>query len=185
MKKITFPTVMIGTALLSALLTAVFAAAFLLWRTGWLLSTAITCGTVCYHFAMRLAVGALVPKQFDYRSRWFRPGPFEQRFYRKLRLKRWKDRMPTYNPKLFSLQHNSLEQIVCNICQAEVVHEIIILLSFVPIAFSLIWDDFWVFFLTSLLAACFDSLFVMLQRYNRPRLIRLLEKQQKKGTIHV
>ena len=84
--------------------------------------------------------------------------------------------MPTYNPKLFSLQENSLEEILCNMCQAEVVHEVIILLSFVPLAFSLVWDSFFVFLITSVLAAGFDLLFVMLQRFNRPRVAKLARR---------
>ena len=184
MKKITFPAVMIGTAIISGIITAAFAIAYHMTNAGWLLSLSITAGTICYHFAMRLVVGSLVPNTFDYRSRWFQPRAFEAALYKKLRLKGWKDKMPTYNPRLFSLQHNTLAQIVQNICQAEVVHETIMVLSFVPMVFSLVWDSFWVFTLTSLAAACFDGLFVMLQRYNRPRLIRLLEKQRKKGCAY-
>ena len=89
--------------------------------------------------------------------------------------------MPTYNPTLFSLEDNSLEQIAKNMCQAEVVHEVIILCSFLPMLFAIPWGEFWVFFITSLAAAIFDSVFVMLQRYNRPRIMKLLKYQNRKG----
>lgn len=144
---------------------------------GWLLSCAITFGTTFYHFAMRLLVGYLVPNTFDYRSAWFRPKPFEAKLYRKLRVKKWKDRMPTYDPRLFSMAENTPEQILKNMCQSEVVHEIIVLLSFLPLLFTLIWDDFFVFLITSVLAAVADTSFVILQRYNRPRVERLINKQ--------
>ena len=43
--------------------------------------------------------------------------------------------------------------------------------------FIIPWGEFWVFFITSLVAAIFDSIFVMLQRYNRPRIMKLLKYQ--------
>lgn len=144
---------------------------------GWLLSCAITFGTTFYHFAMRLIVGYLIPNAFDHRSAWFQPKAFEMKLYQKLQVKKWKDRMPTYDPRLFSITDNTLDTIVRNMCQAEVVHEVIILCSFLPLLFSLIWDSFFVFFITSVLAAAVDTLFVIMQRYNRPRLVRLMNKQ--------
>lgn len=182
MKKPTFPQIMIGTAVISGMLALVFGIWHAFAPAGWLLSAAITCGTVFYHFSMRLLVGTVIPATFDHRSRWFQPKPFEAPLYRKLRLSRWKDRMPTYDPKKFSLKDNTPKQLIANMCQAEVIHEVIALCSFVPVAFSSLWDSFWVFLITSILAAAVDLTFVMLQRHNRPRLIRILEKQ--KRSIH-
>lgn len=34
------------------------------------------------------------------------------------------------------------------------------------------------FLLTSLAAACFDLLFVIMQRYNRPRILRIIDKKK-------
>ena len=82
--------------------------------------------------------------------------------------------MPTYDPESFSLKHNSLEQIVYNSCVSEAVHVVIVLFSFVPIFFTFLWDAFPVFLITSLLSAAFDSCFIILQRYNRPRLLRII-----------
>ena len=67
---------------------------------------------------------------------------------------------------------------------AELVHEGIIVLSFAPILASLAFGATWVFVLTSVLAACYDMLFVVMQRYNRPRILRLMEKE-KTGPIYV
>ena len=179
MKKISFRATVIGTAVVTGLLTGILAILYCRFPAGWLLSLAITSGTTCFHFSMRLVVGALIPARQDYRKPWFRERPFERELYRKLRLRRWKGSMPTYDPKLFSLEHYSPEQIIAHMCQAELVHEVIILCSFLPLLFTFLWGDFPVFLLTSLAAACIDLLFVMLQRYNRPRLVRLLEKQFK------
>lgn len=176
---------MISTACASCCLCILSVVLHLLFDAGWLLSLSITFGTVCYHFSMRLLVGALIPNRFNPYRRWFQPSKAEQALYKKLRIKHWKDHLPTYNPQLFSLQDNTLEEIVRNMCQAEVVHEVIILCSFLPLLASLLWGDFWVFAITSVIAALIDSVFVILQRYNRPRLMRLLEKQKKKGPNNV
>lgn len=177
MKKLTFRGAILAAAILTGLLTALTALGYRMYPAGWLLSCAITFGTTFYHFAMRLLVGALVSNRFDCRSPWFQPKAFEAPLYKALKVKKWKDRMPTYDPRLFCLTENTLEQIVRNMCQAEVVHEVIVLLSFVPMLFSLVWGSFPVFLITSILAAGIDTLFVMLQRYNRPRLVRLMNKQ--------
>lgn len=182
MKKMTFRTGILLCAACSGVLTA---AAFLLYRlfpAGWLQSVAITLLTTFYHFAMRLLVGGVIPNHFDFRSRWFQPKPFEAGLYKALKVKAWKAHMPTYDPRLFSLAENTPQQLIANMCQAEVVHEVIILCSFLPLLFTVFWGSFPVFFITSILAAGVDALFVMLQRYNRPRILRLL---QKKGNCHV
>ncbi len=140
---------------------------------------AVTSLTFFYHFAMRLAVGALVPDHFDPQARWFRTKAWEQRLYRRIHIKKWKKHIPTYNPRSFSLEENTLAQVIAHMCQAEVVHEIIVACSFFPILLSLVWGEFWIFFLTSVAAALVDLVFVALQRSNRPRLERLLEKQSK------
>lgn len=183
MKKPTFPQIMIGTAVISGVLTLTLALGFRLAPDSWLLPAAITCGTVCYHFTMRLLVGAVIPATFDHRTKWFQPRKWEAALYRRLRLSRWKGRMPTYDPRKFSVADNTPKQLIANMCQAEVVHEVIVLFSFVPVAFSAVWDSFGVFLITSILAAALDLTFVTLQRYNRPRLVRILEKQ-KGASIH-
>lgn len=167
----------IGTGL------ATFAFAILYYHYGqpWLLSTAISFGTTFYHFAMRLAVGLTVPKIRNYHSRWFCQRPFESKLYTTLKVKQWKKYAPTFDPRLFSLQHCTLIQIIENSCQAEVVHEIIILLSFLPILTIPFFGAAGVFICTSVVAALVDSIFVIMQRYNRPRLIRILEKETAHG----
>ena len=147
-----------------------------------LLTLAITAGTTLYHFVMRLVVGYFLPRitnyDFDYTHPWFRPRHWEAAFYKKLKLHRWKGRLPTYAPDQFSLEENSLHRIIQNMCGAELVHEIIMLCSFLPVLMSPIFGEPGVFWITSVCAALFDSLFVMAQRYNRPRVLRLLAKRR-------
>jgi hypothetical protein len=173
-----FPAVMKTAAAVLAVATIVLAGIHLRTANRIVLAAAISCGTACYHFAMRLLVGALVPP-INGKSRWFRPQPWEAPLYRFLGVKNWKKRLPTYDPRQFSLKENTAQQVVRNMCGAEVVHEIIMLCSFLPLLAVPLFGEFWVFFITSLLSALFDSLFVMAQRYNRPRLERIAQKQMR------
>ena len=182
-KSTSFPTVMKSITLITFVLTAGFIWLYRYFPTDWILSTAITAGTTCYHFAMRLVVGTIVPRciRQPMNRRWFQQKAFEPKLYETLKVKRWKDRMPTYDPASFSLRENTLAQIVDNCCVSEAVHEVIILFSFVPLLFTLLWGAFPVFLITSLLAATFDSCFVIMQRYNRPRLVQILSKKEAKA----
>ena len=144
-------------------------------------SVAITFGTTLYHFAMRLAVGYLIDAKYhnrmDYTKKWFAEKPFEQKLYKLLQVKKWKKWFPTYNPQDFDIKFHSVTEIVQTTCQSEVVHEVIMILSFVPIIFSIWFGSLGVFILTSCAAFLFDNVFVIMQRYNRPRLIRLMIKK--------
>ena len=179
-----FPLTMKLTAALTASATVLLAVAsrFLSW--GWLLPCAISCGTVCYHFSMRLAVGAMVPLftgKCDPEHSWFRQRKIERKLYRFLGVKHWKQKLPTYDPSQFDLERHGLGQVIHNMCNAEIVHEVIIVFSWVPLLFAIPFGEFPVFLITSALAALFDSSFVMIQRYNRPRLMRILKKKEAKA----
>ena len=181
MKHSKFAAAMHTAALLTGLLLFIFTALYLAFLCNISLTLAITFGTIFYHIIMRLIVGALIPNRFHYTAKWFQPVAFEKKLYQFLRIKRWKKQLPTYDPTLFSMENYTLEQIVGHMCQAEVVHEVIALCSFIPLLFSLLFGTFWVFFITSVAAAGIDMLFVMLQRFNRPRLIRLMTTQNRRS----
>ena len=143
---------------------------------------AVTFGTIFYHLSMRLVIGSLVDakyhNQMDYTKKWFQEKPFEKTLYKKLNVRKWKKRLPTLNPQDFDIKNRSLEEVIQVTCQAEIVHELIMPLSFVPIVFSIWFGSLEVFVITSCLSFLFDGMFVIMQRYNRPRLIRLLKRKQ-------
>ena len=143
-------------------------------------SAAVAFGTTFYHLGMRLAVGYLIDgkyhNQMDYTGRWFSERPFERGLYKKLRVKQWKKWMPTFTPQYFQLKEHSVSEIIQATCQAEVVHEIDMVLSWVPVVFSVWFGSLGVFLATSFAAFLFDGVFVVIQRYNRPRLLRLLKR---------
>ena len=177
-----FPKIMKSATAAMALATVVLAIAYHFFPKDWVLSAAITTGTTFYHFAMRLMVGAIVPRcvHEPMKRYWFHQKSFEPQLYAALRVKQWKDHMPTYDPASFSLRQHCMEEIVHNTCVSEAVHEVIVLLSFIPLLFTFLWDAFPVFLITSALAAAFDSCFIIMQRYNRPRLLHILKKRKSK-----
>jgi hypothetical protein len=71
------------------------------------------------------------------------------------------------------MKGKSFDEIAQAMCQAEIVHEIIIPLSFIPLAVIPRFGSAAVFIITSILAACFDLLFVIIQRFNRPRILKI------------
>ena len=164
----------------SAFVFLAFLIAYQVWTLDILLTLCITFGTIAYHFVMRLGVGAAVNGIFhnkmNYKRWWFRPRRFEKGLYRFLNVKRWKKFVPTYDLDAFSAKEHTFEELVQATCQAEVVHEIIVLFSFVPILFAIPFGALAVFLITSVLSAALDTVFVILQRYNRPRLVRVLKE---------
>ncbi len=166
----------------TAILTVLFLLSVILYiktNSVILFSLAITLGTTWYHFFMRLFVGlcfhAVFRGNMNHRHRWFREHRFEPSLYRFLRVKAWKKHIPTFDPKLYSLKEHTPIELVGATCQAEVVHETIFLLSFLPLFLIIPFGEPLVFILTSVIAALVDTVFIILQRFNRPRLLRLIK----------
>lgn len=145
------------------------------------LPLAITFGTISYHFVMRLLTGlvlrTVMRNKADYEKRWYQVGRREAALYEKLGVKRWKHSMPTYDPTQFDPRIHTWQEIAQAMCQAELVHEVIAILSFLPIAAGTVFGAYPVFIITSVLSALFDMMFVVMQRYNRRRVIRLVKRQ--------
>ena len=143
-------------------------------------SFAITFGTFSYHFCMRLLVGEvfnlILKNHVNYNRKWFHVGERETRLYKLLRIKNWKASMPTYDKTLFDPRLHTWDEIAQAMCQAELAHETIIIFSFLPIVASIWFGDFLVFLITSVLSACYDLLFVLMQRSNRPRVLKIVKR---------
>ena len=148
----------------------------------WAFPCAITFGTCFYHFFMRLVVGYSINckmrNRADYTKPWYQPRSFEASLYRILQVKKWKAGMPTYNPSLFDPKQHSWDEIAQAMCQAEIVHEVIAILSFLPLLGAIPFGAFPVFLITAVLSALFDLSFVATQRFNRPRILKLINKER-------
>ena len=178
------------TAILSVLLTMLLVVLHINTQNGVARTLAITFGTISYHFVMRLAVGGvinfLLHNHVNYHAHWFQITEAEQKLYEKIKVKRWKSKMPTYDPSCFDPKEHSWDEIAQAMCQAELVHEVIAILSFIPILAAIPFGTLGVFIITSILSAALDASFVMMQRYNRPRVIKfvLMDKVAKRVDKH-
>lgn len=171
----------------AAVTAAGTAAAGVLYHCGgpaWLLTAAVIMGTVAYHLLVRLVIGGAVNLAMGNRgnpqSRWFRPRRWEPALYRRLGVKGWKRHMPTYVPELFSLKTHTPEEVAGAMCQAEAVHAIGAAACMLPVAAAKWFGALPVFLLISLASAGLELALVIVQRYNRPRILALA--RQKKGT---
>ncbi len=171
---------LIASMIVLTLLTAVFSVLYVAIGTSWLESCAISFGTTAYHFCMRFAVAGVVSavmrNRADYRAERYRLRAWEKKLYDRLRVKRWKNLLPTYQPESFDPRLHSWEEIAQATCQAEIVHAIIVALSFLPIVCIVWFGEPVVFIVTSVLAAALDLLFVVAQRYNRARIVKLIRR---------
>lgn len=149
------------------------------------LTLAITFGTTAYHFGMRLLVGLLynvvMNNRADYTKKWYQIRSWEQKVYQFLKVKTWKDKMPAYNPDMFSIQNHTWDEIAQAMCQAELVHETNIVLSFLPMIAVKWFGSFGVFLITSVCGAVFDLVFVVIQRYNRTRIVKFALRGRQRG----
>ena len=152
-----------------------------IYRADIILWIGIVTFTIMYHFWVRIIMGnisKLFKTHINYNQWWFKEKGFEKRLYKLLKVKKWKGKALTYNPELFSLKENSLEEIANTMLKSELDHWINVVISLTTIFFAIPWGKFWVFFITANAAIIFDSQFIVIQRYNRPRIIKILGKRE-------
>lgn len=135
--------------------------------------------TIVYHFKGRLIMGELTKKwNIRYDHSFFRERRFERKLYKLLRVRAWRGKVLTYDPSAFDVKVRSYEEIAYAMCKAEVDHWINELISISTLAFGLIWGEMWIFALACVIAMAFDVQFILVQRYNRPTVLRLIRRQK-------
>lgn len=134
---------------------------------------------IMYHLWMRIICGNITKLfKISYNNFWFREKPFEKNLYKVLKVKSWKDKVLTYNPQLFSVKKYSLDEIALTMTKAELDHWINQLVSLSSLLFAFLWGQFYIFLITTFLAMVFDGQFILIQRYNRPRVLNIIERRK-------
>ena len=138
--------------------------------------------TAAYHLITRLVIGtfgdAALEKGIDTENHWFAESDTEQSVYRAIGVKSWMNKLPAPEPWKFSVKRRSLEDIIAESCRTEVVHEAGVCASLLTILFSIPFGYLWFFILTAVVGSVFDMVFIIIQRYNRPRLARTAAKKR-------
>lgn len=181
-RKNIIPVIMITVLLLSMLCAALCAYMYTKSEHEVILHIGIIAGTVAAHTLIMYISAPVVflvfKKNFKYDSFWFRPKRFEKSLYNLLKVKKWKTRVPVYDSDEYSMETHTAKEIIMNTCHAEVVHEVILVASYLPILGGLAVSHWALLAVTSFLFSCCHLMFVVIQRYNRPRLVRLYERQR-------
>lgn len=102
---------------------------------------------------------------------WFNQADWEKRFYKKLKVKDWKNRLPTYDTSMFKIKTGSKEDVIKLMIQSENVHLLLIFLSYVPIFWGNYFGHWGVMIAMAVVFSIVHIPFVIVQRFNLPRII--------------
>ena len=80
--------------------------------------------------------------------------------------------------KIVKKMYYSLEEIANTMVKSEIDHWINEVISLSTLLFAIWWGEFWIFLITAIFAMIFDGQFIIIQRYNRPRVVKLIEKKR-------
>lgn len=135
--------------------------------------------------ALAFVGGELLPrKNFDYTAFPYRPFKWEKggRIYEKLHIRKWKDHVPDMSKHVKTMFAKEIvsprdpeytRRLILETCVAELTHNVLILLSPIfPQYMTGVYAD-----IAMLVYALGNVPFILIQRYNRPRLVLLMEKQ--------
>lgn len=184
-KKLSGPAVFMYSAIV---LTALIAATcFALYYSGAfgnaaVLWTGVVTFMILYHFGLRIFLGdlmKLVP--VDYSHAWFRQKRFEKKLYKLLRVRKWKEKVLTFDPAAYDVETRTLEQLATTMAKSERDHWINELISLFSILFALLWGCLPAFLISAVAAMLFDAQFIVVQRYNRPVVLRLMAGRRGKA----
>lgn len=141
-----------------------------------------------FHLTISFCTVRIPFRWFIRHERFFRTIRFERHgdtWQQLFRVKQWKQLIPDgtmfvrngYNKK--SLHGNdiaSLDEFIVESRRAELTHW----MSIVPAALFFLWNPIWAGWLNVAYAVLFNVPIIMAQRYNRPRLERLVSRKQNK-----
>lgn len=144
----------------------------------------ITLITTFYQGFLRPYTGFIINNiyhnKMNFNRWWFKERKFEPTLYKIICVKKWKNKMPTYDPSSFNIYKHSLEEVIGATCQSEIVHELMLIESLLPLLLIIPFGEPLVFIITSLICVFIECIFIIMQRYNRPRLIKVYNMKKQK-----
>lgn len=148
-------------------------------ENGVILWTGIVSFMILYHFGLRIFMGK-VTKRFNinYNHPWYKHRRFEEWIYKCIMIRKWKDKVLTFEPELYDVKNRTLDQLATTMSKSELDHWINEIISMVSILFALLWGQWAIFISTAVIAMLFDAQFIVVQRYNRPIVLKLIERQK-------
>lgn len=151
-----------------------------IFKNGIILWTGIVSFMILYHFGLRIYMGTVTKKwNITYNHPWFKQRSFEKKLYKLLRVRKWKDKVLTFEPEMYNFQSRTLSQLATTMAKSETDHWINEIISVISTFFLFIWGCPAAFIISAVAAMIFDAQFIIVQRYNRPIVLRLSKRQQK------
>ncbi|PSL41537.1 glycosyl-4,4'-diaponeurosporenoate acyltransferase [Planomicrobium soli] len=156
--------------------------------TGWLVLADIV-AWMFFHLSISYGIYRIPFQWFVHHQGLFQPIRFERNgelWQRLFRVKDWKQQLPdgsmlfpkAYNKKaLHGRDSSSLTEFLVESRRAELTHW----LSIIPAPLFLLWNPVGIFWANVAYAVLFNAPFILAQRYNRPRLERLIIQKQNKS----
>lgn len=156
--------------------------------TGWLgfLSCALYAGVlgIVSFFAGRLLARCTFhPERFPWRAYAWEDG-----LWKRLRIRRWQARVPDMSrlftklmpaKRLTKRTAADLPRMIAETCVAELTHTV---LSFLGLAMPFLWRGAGGWIAAAVYIVFGNLTFILVQRYNRPRLLRLYQRQRAAGS---
>ena len=166
-------TAIVAAAGLTLYYTRIYESSLVLW-------IGIVSFMILYHFGLRILFGEITKKfNINYRHFWYKQRSFEPKLYKLLHVRKWKDKVLTFDPESYNFKNRTLEQLAATMSKSELDHWINEVISVVSISFILLWGCPEAFLITAFAAMIFDAQFIVVQRYNRPVVVRLIEKKNR------
>ena len=110
------------------LVFGVSAVCFTLYYAGFTDSTVILWGgivsfMILYHFGLRILFGE-ISKHFNinYNHPWYRKRSFEKALYKLLKVRKWKDKVLTFDPAAYDFKNRSLPELATTMSKSELDH---------------------------------------------------------------
>lgn len=139
--------------------------------------------TILYHFWLRIIMGNVTKRlPIRYTAGWFKERRFEKKLYKLLRVRKWKENVLTYDPDAFSIEKHGYEGVANAMAKAETDHWINELISLSTMLFPLLWGAPWLFISTAVVGMLFDMQFIVVQRFHRPIIVRVIERDKKRNS---
>jgi len=146
-----------------------------------ILYTGVVAFVIVYQLGLRLEFGSITSKikeKLNSNMLLFRVRKFENVLYKILKVKKWKSKAITYDPEAFNIRKNSKDEVLKTMLKSELDHWINELISLSTLLFAFIWGAFPALLTACILVMLFDMQFIFIQRFNRPRLERLIKREK-------
>ena len=155
-----------------------------IYKSALILWTGIVTFMILYHFGLRILFGNITKLfKIDSNHPWYRQRAFEKKLYKLLKVRKWKDKVLTFEPEMYDFEKRTLEQLANTMAKSELDHWINEIISVVSIFFLFIWGCPAAFIISAIAAMIFDAQFIVVQRYNRPIVLKLDARRKKKVQI--